>query len=49
MDLNGFWIVPLVIVFIILISLQYSLNRIVHLLKEIKEILNDDKNQPPYL
>ncbi|SFI14738.1 hypothetical protein SAMN05192551_10739 [Tindallia magadiensis] len=49
MGLNQFWVVPLVIVFIILISIQYALNRVVHLLKEIKDILNQDKNQPPYM
>jgi len=33
------YIVPIIIFFIILMSLQYSLNKIIVLLKEIKEIL----------
>ena len=48
MEFNNFWIVPVVIVFIIMISMQYSLNRIVHLLKDIKKLLENDHNQPPY-
>ncbi|WP_192929731.1 hypothetical protein [Alkaliphilus serpentinus] len=32
-------IVPIVILFIVLISIQYSLNRIIVLLKDIKRIL----------
>lgn len=39
-------VVPAVIVFIILISIQYALNRIVHLLKEIRDLLKQDKNPP---
>lgn len=43
-------IVPAVIFFIILISIQYALNRIVLLLKEIKEILDkdNDNQHPPF-
>lgn len=37
------YIVPIVILFIILISLQYSLNKIIILLKEIREILIQQK------
>ena len=33
------YVVPIIILFIILISLQYSLNKIIVLLKEIREIL----------
>jgi len=33
------YVVPIAIFFIILISLQYSLNKIIILLKEVKEIL----------
>ncbi len=45
-----FFIVPAAILFIILISIQYALNRIVHLLKEIKEMLDRDRNNrtPPF-
>ncbi|WP_278183739.1 hypothetical protein [Alkaliphilus oremlandii] len=35
--------VPMIILFIILISLQYSLNKIIILLKEIKQILSQRK------
>lgn len=44
-------IVPLVVLFIILISIQYALNRIVHLLTEIKKILDKDGSNdqnPPF-
>jgi len=38
------YVVPIMIFFIILISIQYSLNKIIILLKEIKEILFQLKN-----
>lgn len=42
------YLVPVAILFIILISIQYSLNKIILLLKDIKRILlnqhHDDKN-----
>jgi hypothetical protein len=45
-------IVPIAVLFIILISIQYALNRIVHLLKEIKAILDKEDNHhnqnPPF-
>lgn len=41
--------VPLIVFFIILISIQYALNRIVHLLTQIKSLLEKDgpNNQNP--
>jgi len=43
-----FLIVPAVIFFIILISIQYALNQIVQLLKEIKKLLDkSNHNQNP--
>lgn len=44
-------IVPLVVLFVILISIQYALNRIVHLLIQIKKILDNDESNdqnPPF-
>lgn len=44
-------IVPLIVFFIILISIQYALNRIVHLLIQIKKILDKDESNdqnPPF-
>ncbi|QXM05564.1 hypothetical protein [Crassaminicella indica] len=35
----NYWVIGGAILFIILISMQYSLNKIIVLLKEIKEIL----------
>ncbi|WP_281417562.1 hypothetical protein [Alkaliphilus flagellatus] len=39
------YIVPILILFIILISIQYSINKVIVLLKEIKEILIQLKKQ----
>ncbi|MBM7615911.1 hypothetical protein [Alkaliphilus hydrothermalis] len=33
------YIVPITILFVILVSIQYSINKVIVLLKEIKEIL----------
>jgi len=33
------YIVPIAILFVILVSIQYSINKVIVLLKEIKEIL----------
>ena len=40
-------IVPAAIFFIILVSIQYALNRIILLLKEIKELLDENNDQNP--
>lgn len=43
--------VPLVVFFIILISIQYALNRIVHLLTQIKNLMEKNGNNnhnPPF-
>lgn len=42
------YIVPMVILLIILASIQYSLNRILVLLREIKEILQKPKDRDFY-
>ena len=41
-------IVPVVVFFIILISIQYALNKIVHLLRDIKKLLDKDNQHPPF-
>jgi len=38
-DIMEEYIVPVTILFVILVSIQYSINKVIVLLKEIKEIL----------
>lgn len=38
-------IVPIIILFVILVSIQYSLNKVIVLLKEIKDILKNDRDK----